>query len=140
MKITFIPIDYDYFDFNGRNIVRVVGRNENGKRVCVVDTCPAFFWAILKPNISDKKVKSLIEKISKISEKILNEGDKEMFDTLKQIKARKMGILLGSTLTFSEIKYYQDIKTKKGGYFFYVEDQHLETLSKSLIDYLVIKK
>ena len=30
MKTQFIPIDYDYFDFNGRNIVRVVGRNENG--------------------------------------------------------------------------------------------------------------
>src|SRR3989344_3648896 len=70
MKTQFIPIDYDYFDFNGRNIVRVVGRNENGKRICVVDTCPAFFWAILKPSLPDKKIKSLIEKTSKIKIKI----------------------------------------------------------------------
>ena len=66
MKTSFIPIDYDYFDFEGRNIVRIVGRNENGKKICVIDTCPAFFWAILKPNLPDKKIKSLIEKVSKI--------------------------------------------------------------------------
>jgi len=32
METDFIPIDYDYFDFGGRNFIRIIGRNGNGKR------------------------------------------------------------------------------------------------------------
>ena len=28
MKFQFIPIDYDYFDFQGRNYIKIIGRNE----------------------------------------------------------------------------------------------------------------
>jgi DNA polymerase elongation subunit (family B) len=66
MKMNFIPIDYDYFDFEGRNYAKVVGRNEKGKRICIIDSCPIFFWAILKENLADEKIKKLIEKIKKI--------------------------------------------------------------------------
>jgi DNA polymerase I/DNA polymerase-2 len=66
MKINFIPIDYDYFDFEGRNYARVIGRNEAGKRVCVIDTCDIYLWAILKDGLNEKKIKGLVEKISRI--------------------------------------------------------------------------
>lgn len=66
MKLDFIPIDYDYFDFEGRNYIKITGRNEKGKRICVIDSCDVYFWAILKEKISQKAINSLIEKISQI--------------------------------------------------------------------------
>ena len=51
MKTNFIPIDYDYFDFNGKNYTKITGRDNKGKRICIVDTCPIYFWAILKDNV-----------------------------------------------------------------------------------------
>ena len=66
MKTTFIPIDYDYFDFQGKNHVKVVGRDNKGKRVCVIDSCDVYLWAILKSGVKDKKIDKLIEKIQKI--------------------------------------------------------------------------
>lgn len=66
MKLQFIPIDYSYFDLEGRNYAKIIGRNENGKRVCIIDSCPVYLWAILKDGISDKRIKELIEEIEKI--------------------------------------------------------------------------
>ena len=65
-KTDFLPIDYDYFDFNGRNYIRMVGRNSKGKRLCVVDSCDVYLWAILKEEVDKGKISKLIEKISKI--------------------------------------------------------------------------
>jgi len=66
MKIEFIPLDYDYFDFEGRNYAKIIGRDQKGKRVCLVDSCDVFFWAILKDKLSQKEIKKLQEKIEKI--------------------------------------------------------------------------
>ena len=66
MKSAFIPIDYDYFDFEGRNYALIMGRDQNSKKVCVLDECDIYLWAILKPNLSKTKIQKLIEKISKI--------------------------------------------------------------------------
>lgn len=66
MKTKFIPIDYNYFDFNGKNFIKIIGRDEKGKRVCVIDNCDVYLWAILKKNISLNQVSKLINKISKI--------------------------------------------------------------------------
>ena len=66
MKTSFIPIDYNYFDFEGRNYVKIIGRDEKGKRICVIDSCPIYFWAILKDNLSTEKIDKLIKKIKKI--------------------------------------------------------------------------
>ena len=66
MKMQFIPVDYGSFDFQGRNYVKIVGRDEKGKRVCVIDSCPVFLWAILKKGIGKQKIDNLISKISKI--------------------------------------------------------------------------
>jgi len=66
METDFIPVDYDYFDFQGRNYAKIIGRNNKGKRICIIDSCPVYFWAILKDNLKSKKIKTLIEKIKKI--------------------------------------------------------------------------
>ena len=62
MNSDFIPIDYDYFDFEGRNYARIIGRNSKGKRLCVIDSCDVYLWAILKPNIAKPKIDKLIKK------------------------------------------------------------------------------
>ena len=67
MKTDFIPIDYSYFDFHGRNYAMIIGRNSKGKRICVIDSCPVYFWAILKNNLSDKKTSQLIKETKKIN-------------------------------------------------------------------------
>ena len=66
VKLDFIPIDYDYFDFEGRNYVKIIGRNKSGKRICVIDSCNIFLWAILKDKLSKSKIDKLIKEISKI--------------------------------------------------------------------------
>jgi len=66
MKIEFLAIDYDYFDFEGRNYIKIIGRDKNGKRVCVIDSCPIFFWGILKENLNEKQIQKVKEKIEKI--------------------------------------------------------------------------
>ncbi|MCK9595717.1 DNA-directed DNA polymerase [Candidatus Pacearchaeota archaeon] len=66
MKLEFIPIDYDYFDFEGRNYAKIIGRDSKGKRVCIIDSCDVYFWAILKEKTSEKEIKKLQEKIEKI--------------------------------------------------------------------------
>jgi len=65
-ELIFVPVDYDYFDWQGRNYVRMIGRDSNGKRVCVIDKFVPFFWAILKQGTTEKKIKKIQEKIKKI--------------------------------------------------------------------------
>lgn len=66
MKTTFIPIDYDYFDFEGRNYAKIIGRDDKGKRLCIIDSCDVYFWAILKEKLSENEIRKLIEKVEKI--------------------------------------------------------------------------
>ena len=67
MEMRFIPIDYDYFDYEGRNFARIFGRNKEGKKVCVIDSFEPYFWAILKEGLSEKRVKEIIEYTKSIS-------------------------------------------------------------------------
>jgi len=66
MRTTFIPLDYDYFDWEGKNYAKIIGRNDNGKRICIIDSCPVYMWAILRENINKKKIDNLIKKIKEI--------------------------------------------------------------------------
>ncbi|MFH1503242.1 MAG: DNA-directed DNA polymerase [Candidatus Diapherotrites archaeon] len=66
MKTTFIPLDYTCFDWQGRNYVKIIGRDDKGKRVCVIDSCPVYMWAILKNNLKQNKIDALIKKIKTI--------------------------------------------------------------------------
>ena len=59
----FIPLDYDYFDFEGRNYIRIIGRDDKGKRVCVIDDCDVYLWAILKPGVEEKEIQKIINGI-----------------------------------------------------------------------------
>jgi DNA polymerase I/DNA polymerase-2 len=67
MKTTFIPLDYQTFDFEDRNYIQVFGRDEKGKKICIIDTCPIYLWAILKSKLNKTQINDLIEKIDKIS-------------------------------------------------------------------------
>jgi DNA polymerase I len=67
MKTTFIPLDYQAFDFEGKNYIQVFGRDEKGKKICIIDSCPIYIWAILKSKLSKTQINDLIEKIDKIS-------------------------------------------------------------------------
>jgi len=66
MEMDFIPLDYDFFDYQGKNYAKVYGRNGEGKKICVIDSFEPSFWAILKEKLNDKKINGLIEEISKI--------------------------------------------------------------------------
>ncbi len=66
METDFMPLDYDYFDFQGRNYIRIIGRNSKGKRICIVDSCQVYLWAILKEDVKKEKIDKLIGKIKKI--------------------------------------------------------------------------
>ena len=66
METDFIPIDYDYFDFEGRNYIKIFGRDSKGKRICIIDSCSVYLWAILRDGLGLKKTEELVDKIKKI--------------------------------------------------------------------------
>jgi len=66
MEINFIPIDYDYFDYQGKNYAKVIGRTDKGKKACIIDYFEPYFWAIFKDKTPEKKIKQIQEKINKI--------------------------------------------------------------------------
>ncbi len=66
MEITFIPLDYGSFDWQGRNYVKIIGRDDKGKSVCVIDSFKPYLWAILKEGTGEKKAEDLRKKIEKI--------------------------------------------------------------------------
>jgi len=97
MKTDFIPIDYDFFDFQGKNYAKIIGRNSQGQRVCIIDSCPIYLWAILKDNLKQEKINKLIEKLKKI--KLVSKGRNTKVESVelheknflgKKIKALKI--------------------------------------------------
>jgi len=69
MEANFIPIDYDYFDYNGQNYAKIIGRTDKGEKACIIDKCNTYFWAILKDKVSEKRIKEIQEKIDSIKVK-----------------------------------------------------------------------
>ena len=67
MKVKFIPIDYSGLDFEDKNYVQMVGRNEKGKRICIIDSYEPNFWAILEDGLSNAKIEKIRKKIEKIN-------------------------------------------------------------------------
>ncbi|MDP2946890.1 MAG: DNA-directed DNA polymerase [Nanoarchaeota archaeon] len=65
MKVEFIPIDFDYFDYKDKNYILLVGRTREGEKICVVDSYEANFWIILKNEYSGK-AKEISKKIGGI--------------------------------------------------------------------------
>ena len=66
MELNFIPLDYESFDYQGRNYIRIIGRDDKKKRIALIDSFQAYFWAILEDNLDEKKIKELQKKILKI--------------------------------------------------------------------------
>ncbi len=66
METKFIPLDYDYFDWQGKNYVKVIGRDEKGKRVCIIDSFQPYLWAVLKSGVKESRIKEIREIIEKI--------------------------------------------------------------------------
>ena len=68
MKVKFIPLDFDYIDkrIEGEDkaVIRIFGKTDDGKRICVIDTADPYFWVLPKHNVDIKKFS---EKLSKIS-------------------------------------------------------------------------
>ncbi|MEM4326204.1 MAG: DNA-directed DNA polymerase [Candidatus Pacearchaeota archaeon] len=115
---TFIPIDYDYFDFNEKNYVKIIGRSVEGKRVCILDTCDIYLWAILEEGLTQKEINAIIENIKKIKielkEKKIKIDKVEVYDKKflgKPVKALKIFVTnyrdlkdVAENLTFPGIK------------------------------------
>ncbi len=66
MRFDFIPIDYDAFDYDERNLIKIVGRTSKGEKICLVDDYEPNFWVILKKEY-EKKAEEVAKKISKVS-------------------------------------------------------------------------
>ncbi len=92
MKLTFIPVDYDSFDFEGKNYAKIIGRTDKGKRMCVIDSCDVFFWAILKKDVSEKKISEMRKEIEKI---VVKNAGRESSVLKTQVCAKH---LLGKTV------------------------------------------
>ncbi len=75
MKTKFIPIDYDYFDFNEKNYIKIVGRTEKGEKVCIIDSYEPNFYVILKKG-KEKQAEKIAKKIQKIKVKKANRETK----------------------------------------------------------------
>ncbi len=65
-SLNFIPVDYDYFDFEGRNYAKITGKTDAGKKVCIIDSCDIYFWAIIHDKVSEKKINETRKKIELI--------------------------------------------------------------------------
>ena len=60
MRLRFIPLDFDYIDVNSDIVIRIWGKTDTGKRVCVIDTTPSYFWLIPHEGINlDKYIKKV---------------------------------------------------------------------------------
>lgn len=113
MRTDFIPIDYDYFDFEGRNYAKIIGRNSKGKRVCIIDSCQIYFWAILGDNLKKEKIKKIIEKIKKI--KLDVKGRKTKVEAVEFHEKNFLGKKVGALKIFAtNYKDLHDIADKLG--------------------------
>lgn len=64
MEIRFIPVDFGYFDYNGENYIKLIGRNSKGRKVCVIDSYKPNFWIILDEGADAKTVEKSLQGIN----------------------------------------------------------------------------
>ncbi len=113
MKLKFIPIDYDYFDFQGKNYAKVIGRDDKGKRVCIIDSCPVYLWAILKSGLKQDKINKIIEKIRKI--KLDTKGRKTKVEKIELHEKNYLGKKVKAIKVFAtNYKDLHDIADRLG--------------------------
>lgn len=66
MKTTFIPIDYDYFDCDGQDLMKIYGRDDKNRKICLIDSTKPYLWVILKKDLSKNKIQKLIREIESL--------------------------------------------------------------------------
>jgi len=64
MEIEFIPLDYDYIDYENGSVIRIFGRTKEGKRCVIIDRTDSYFWLFPKPKADIEKYSERIKKIS----------------------------------------------------------------------------
>jgi len=62
MKLKFIGLDYDYFNLEGQDYVKITGRSSERKSVCLVDKVDNFFYVL------SKKPEKILAKIWKVKD------------------------------------------------------------------------
>jgi len=67
MQVKFFLTDIDYFDIDGIDYISLYGRTEDGKIVCLIDNCDKYYYHLIKPELSQREIDKLIEKIKGIS-------------------------------------------------------------------------
>ncbi|MFH1308208.1 MAG: DNA-directed DNA polymerase [archaeon] len=93
MEISFIPLDYDYFELEDKNYVKIYGRSSSGKRVCIIDNCDNYFY-VLSPNLeklrkkleSNKEISSYIKKLEILNKNYLDSPVKALKIIVKSYK------------------------------------------------------
>jgi len=60
-EINFLPLDYDYFDLNGKNCIKIIGKDDKGRRICLLDNFESFFWVIFKEGTKEKRMNEIKE-------------------------------------------------------------------------------
>ena len=50
--------------------MKIIGRTEKGKRICIFDGIDSFFWVLLDKKLSNEKIQSVVKKIEKVNKDI----------------------------------------------------------------------
>jgi len=89
MEMNFVPVDYDYFDYGGKNFLKIFGRDDDGRRICVIDSFEPFFWAILKNNLPNKKIEELLDYLNSVI--VENAGRKTRIEKTEILEKNFLG-------------------------------------------------
>lgn len=133
MKFEFIPLDYDSFEFKEKDWIKIIGRTEKGKRICIIDKMESSFWVLLDKKLSKEKVQTALKKIEKI--KIKEENREIKAETIQVQEKNFLGkpviALKVSTKNNSEMKALAK-KTESEG--FTVRGDDLNLITKYIME------
>jgi DNA polymerase I len=60
-KIQFIPLEYEAFDHDGKNFIKIIGRNQDNEKICVVDSYSPNFYLILEDSASPEEITKQVQ-------------------------------------------------------------------------------
>ncbi len=96
MKIEFYPLDYDTVEINNKDIIKIYGKTNDKKSVCIFDYIENFFYVLSEKNekiskhLEKKKIKT-----SLVSKKFLGKDVKalKIYSQFKEFKSIREDIL-----------------------------------------------
>ncbi|GAG80693.1 unnamed protein product, partial [marine sediment metagenome] len=96
MKVNFIPLDFDYIDKDDSCLIRIWGKTSEGKRICIFDSTPAYFWLIPKAGVNlehyAKKVLGIKQAHAGRTARVLDVKTKDKNFLGKKVKALQVFI------------------------------------------------